>query len=235
MKIILLCFHLLLGIQLLKGQMIQGVVTYGNKKTPVSQITVKTRIVSGGVVKRTITDLDGKYSLQVDSLDFSLIFSCDSCAFLWDEVKIDKKNEIDVSLVKIIELGQIRIDCHVSTRSRENDSTPWHPRITKIEKTLLSNQNDNISIVTLHESLSDSITFPTLSAEDGISGKVWAEFGIDNDKIINVKIRRGVDLLLDNEVIRAIESIKPEVLQKMKDEYKDNQLVYRICANFCLM
>ena len=56
-----------------------------------------------------------------------------------------------------------------------------------------------------HRWLMNNINYPELARENGITGRVVASFVIDTDgSVINVSIVKGVDPLLDNEVVRII-------------------------------
>jgi len=51
----------------------------------------------------------------------------------------------------------------------------------------------------------DRIIYPPVAAENGITGRVFAEFVIDTDgSLIDIRILRGIDPLLDNEVLRVL-------------------------------
>ena len=51
------------------------------------------------------------------------------------------------------------------------------------------------------------VKYPKEALKNGISGKVFAEFVIDRDgQVTDVKIKKGVDKLLDDEVVRVIKS-----------------------------
>lgn len=55
--------------------------------------------------------------------------------------------------------------------------------------------------------IQSNIKYPKEAQEQGIFGKVFVQFNIDEKgKLIDIKIVRGVDPLLDNEVIKALKS-----------------------------
>ena len=57
------------------------------------------------------------------------------------------------------------------------------------------------------EYLASEIVYPAEAQEKGISGRVYAEFVIETDgSVSNITIIRGVDPLLDNEVLRVVKS-----------------------------
>jgi Ca-activated chloride channel family protein len=52
-----------------------------------------------------------------------------------------------------------------------------------------------------------NIKYPLIQEEFPISGKVYVQFTVDQKgKVVDIKILRGVDPLLDNEVIRVLQS-----------------------------
>ena len=62
-------------------------------------------------------------------------------------------------------------------------------------------------ITKFSEWVQKNIKYPAEYAETTISGKVIAQFSIDaKGKIVDIKILRGLDPLLDNEVIRVLQS-----------------------------
>jgi len=53
----------------------------------------------------------------------------------------------------------------------------------------------------------DNIKFPDAATENGIQGRITMQFTVGTDgRVVNVKVLRGVDPVLDKEVIRVIES-----------------------------
>ena len=54
------------------------------------------------------------------------------------------------------------------------------------------------------------VKYPKEALKKGISGKVFASFVVDKDgKVKDVKIKKGVDKLLDDEVLRVVK-MSPE-------------------------
>lgn len=55
--------------------------------------------------------------------------------------------------------------------------------------------------------VSKQVKYPKIALKNGISGKVYCSFVIDKSgKVGDVKIKRGVDPSLDNEVLRVVKS-----------------------------
>ena len=72
------------------------------------------------------------------------------------------------------------------------------------EKPLFNSKNADTGF---GEYVVSEIVYPSEAQVKGISGRVYAEFVIETDgSVSNVKILRGVDPLLDDEVLRVIKS-----------------------------
>lgn len=55
--------------------------------------------------------------------------------------------------------------------------------------------------------VAEHIKYPDIASSTGISGKVFAQFAVNSKgKVVDVKILRGIDPSIDQEVVRAIES-----------------------------
>ena len=60
----------------------------------------------------------------------------------------------------------------------------------------------------LHQYIAKSIKYPVIAQENGIQGRVYVSFVINQKgEVTNVKIARGVDPALDKEAIRVIQSM----------------------------
>lgn len=56
--------------------------------------------------------------------------------------------------------------------------------------------------------LANTIKYPLIAQENGIKGKVYVSFVIDEEgKVYNVNVVRGVDTSLDNEAVRVVEGM----------------------------
>ena len=59
----------------------------------------------------------------------------------------------------------------------------------------------------LREYVRNNTQYPPEAQEKGITGRIYVEFTIDTDgSVIDAKLLRGVDPLLDNEALRVIKS-----------------------------
>ncbi|MBN1767804.1 MAG: TonB family protein [Prolixibacteraceae bacterium] len=81
--------------------------------------------------------------------------------------------------------------------------------------------------------ISDHMDYPTIAVENGIQGKVYVYFVIDeNGNVTNASIARGVDPSLDKEALRVINSLpkwKPG-----KQRGKPVKVSYNVPINFQL-
>lgn len=73
-----------------------GTVTNANDGNPLPGVTILVKGTTTGVV----TDMDGKYCIEVSSLDDVLVFNFIGC--LTEEVKVDNRTEINVQLTEDI-------------------------------------------------------------------------------------------------------------------------------------
>ena len=59
--------------------------------------------------------------------------------------------------------------------------------------------------VAFREWVNSRIVYPPVAVENGITGRIFTEFAIDRDgNVVDVRILRGADPLLDNEVLRVL-------------------------------
>ncbi|WP_319479321.1 energy transducer TonB [uncultured Draconibacterium sp.] len=81
--------------------------------------------------------------------------------------------------------------------------------------------------------LSNNVKYPTIAQENGIKGKVFVTFVVDeNGDIYNVALARGVDASLDREAIRVVKS-----MPRWKPGKQGNKAVkvrYTVPINFIL-
>ena len=65
-------------------------------------------------------------------------------------------------------------------------------------------------IAELMKYLQNNIKYPQIAKENGVSGKVFINFVVDDKgKITKIKVLRGVDPALDNEAVRVVENMPP--------------------------
>ncbi len=75
--------------------------------------------------------------------------------------------------------------------------------------------------------------YPELARIQGIEGRVWVQFVVDEKgKVTNVKIERGVDRLLDDEALRVVRSL-PDFSPGLQRS-KAVKVLYRVPINFRL-
>ena len=57
------------------------------------------------------------------------------------------------------------------------------------------------------EYIAQNLQYPPIAAENGISGRVFVQFAVDNaGNVVDVKVVRGVDPALDKEAVRVVKS-----------------------------
>ena len=62
--------------------------------------------------------------------------------------------------------------------------------------------------IALRKFIADNIKYPEEAKAKGLSGKVFVQFVINKEgDVVNIKIARGVDPILDNEAIRVIQNM----------------------------
>lgn len=85
----------------------------------------------------------------------------------------------------------------------------------------------------LHKYLAQSVRFPVIAQENGIQGRVYIQFVINqNGEVTNATILRGVDPSLDREALRVVEA-----MPKWKPGKQRNRPVrvsYTVPINFVL-
>ena len=232
-KIFISTLFFVVIMQLLQGQELSGIVTYGDNYTPVSNITVRTRVNLGNNQKSTVTDINGKYLLKIDSLDASVMFFSDSSLYRFEEFDIAGKTKINVMLKKTFNLCTINIDCY-AIHKMSNVTDPSF-EITKIEKSINTTLVQSSSLSTLLCYLSDSLNYPYLAAKEGIQGRIWVTFEIDNNNFVaNINILRKVDSLLDEVVKKVIEEIPIDISKNIRNEYNNEQFEFVLCLDFRL-
>ena len=78
--------------------------------------------------------------------------------------------------------------------------------------------------IALRKFIADNIKYPEEAKAKGLSGKVFVQFVVNKEgDVVNIKIARGVDPILDNEAIRVIQSLpkwKPGEQSKRVDGEK---------------
>lgn len=85
----------------------------------------------------------------------------------------------------------------------------------------------------LYRYISDHVKYPVIAQENGIQGKVYVNFVVDeNGNAINVLVPRSVDPSLDAEAIRVIESL-PRFRPAMQSG-KNVKVYYTAIINFQL-
>jgi len=149
------------------------------------------------------------------------------------------KNLISVSsdykMVRDISTGEMRL---VSKNSANEDI-----KLASVDNRLST--GDEVFIVVeempefpggvkaLRQILASSVKYPTEAVEKGIQGKVYVTFVVNKDgSVLNAKIARGVDPLLDAEALRVVSSLPKWKPGRQKGQ--DVAVQYTVPINFAL-
>jgi len=136
---------------------VTGIVTDQNKE-PLIGATVFD-LVSG---KGTVTDIEGKYTLELNLPKATLRFSY--TGFQTIEIAWSNEPELNVTLEEGLELGEINV---VGTRSSKRTATDTPVAIDVIDLSELANQNGNIEINRLLQYAAPSFNATKQSGSDG--------------------------------------------------------------------
>lgn len=169
------------------GQLLTGRISYIDGKPVIgASVWIKEK---GGVVG-AITDINGNYTLKIDSTCLTLCASYFDC--FTECLKIDNRKEINIALKENpIELRKIKVIAFVD---RNFD-------IISIDKTAED------STILLFKYLCDNIEYPIRAIKSGVQGKVLVKFKIDSaDFACSAEIIRGLDNSIDNNIKRIVQS-----------------------------
>jgi TonB family protein len=213
-----------------------------------------------GTQRRTSTDINGNYRIEVDSSHTTLIFS--HYDHKTQEINIENDSVINVTLVENeFVLEEILVMAQVLTVAVKPVLKRDTIRIKKfrIHKFKIYRFTEQIRITVVPEEgcrligvnkywtqyfhsptdcfstlnntgkyILDNLTYPELSACNGIQGKVVVRFKIDSEgNVGDVKIQKGVDELIDKEVVTIILS-SPKLINYERERCKINDHVYFI-------
>lgn len=85
----------------------------------------------------------------------------------------------------------------------------------------------------LYKFISDALHYPVIAQENGVQGKVYVKFVVNEQgKVSNGEVLRGVDLSLDKEALRVINSL-PD-FKPGKQRGKPVKVFYNAVINFKL-
>ena len=85
----------------------------------------------------------------------------------------------------------------------------------------------------LYKYISDKVKYPVIAQENGIQGKVFVKFVINETGVVsNATVLRGVDPSLDNEALRVINSLPK--FKPGKQRGKPVKVYYNAVINFTL-
>jgi len=115
-----------------------------------------------------------------------------------DDVQVDTQIHIDVDIDLDTQISLVEFDFSVEIEEEEEAIM-----FLLIEDKPLFNGQD--PTVAFSAWVYSQIRYPPIAAENGITGRVFTEFVIDRDgRVIDVRITRGADPLLDAEALRVL-------------------------------
>lgn len=187
---------------------VKGKIT-GSNGNPIAGAAVLVNETTVG----TISDREGNYEIELDDENETLIFIM--VGYRKQEIDVNKRNEINVQLVKDTPTGTERqLDEPVYNQV---DQMPEFPG----------------GELALRKYIAHSIKYPKIAMMNGIQGKVYVTFVVNKEgKVVNPKIAEGVDPSLDKEALRVVSS-----LPLWKPGKKDGKFVnvsYTVPINFVL-
>ncbi len=155
-KILLLITFFSLPVLLFSQEEIKGVVT-DNSGTPLPGVNVFEKGTENG----TSTDFDGQYTIEVGP-DATLVFSF--VGFEEQEVAVNGRSQIDVTLADGVSLGEIQL---VGSRSPKRTSTDTPVAVDVIDVSEVNTQTGKIEINELLQYAAPSFNANKQSGSDG--------------------------------------------------------------------
>ena len=117
-------------------------------------------------------------------------------------IMITKNKKSSMTMLRKMSIIPVALIAMYLFACNSESNSEVHTFDAVIEKPLF---NGVSAIEGFREFVSTKIVYPVQAMENGISGRVFVEFIIEKDgSVSNGKILRGVDPLLDNEVLRVI-------------------------------
>lgn len=130
------------------------------------------------------------------------------------------------------ELPELNQEPEVQAVENEVSSTDGTDEVFFVVEEMPEFQGDNTG-AKFRQYIGENLEYPKIAIENGISGKVFIEFIINEDgEISNVSIKRGVDPVLDKEALRVIKSSPNWKAGKQRGENVKVQYTFPI--NFAL-
>jgi TonB family protein len=154
-----------------------------------------------------------KYSLGVFvALILVFLFACEKKSAVKEENKIDNT----VNQVKSEEI-----------KDKDIKTTNQDTTVYIIVETPASFQNGDLNA--FRDWVNQNLKYPEIAAENGIQGKIYVQFAIDrNGTVVDVKVLRGVDPILDKEAVRVIQSSPKWIPAKQSGKDVKQQFVIPI-------
>lgn len=121
-------------------------------------------------------------------------------------------------------VDSVKVDVQLATVSEAtqtvtNEPVPEKVEVVKVAETAIVEEEPVFIVVeeqatfqggdvnSFREWVIKNIKYPTIAAENGVSGKVFVQYAVNSKgDVVDVKVVRGVDPSLDKEAIRVIMS-----------------------------
>jgi hypothetical protein len=194
------------------GQIISGKVYINNFKNPAVGAAVMIKGTNNGVY----TDIEGYFSLEIDSLDCVLNISLSN--YSNKEIKLISQNDIKLSLEnRIIDLVDFEIVAFTSIDEKDKKGGVWAESISGINKLWIIGENCEWG-----KTIFENMDYPLIAAENGIEGDVYVRFSIDTLGVMQdfmILNKDKVDMALMKKVSETFEKM-PKWTQNDIAKYK---------------
>jgi len=192
------------------GQLISGSVSFENYDEPATGTSVYVKGTNIG----TVTDVEGNYTLRIDSTHKTLCFRYIG----FENVDIDINNDTIINITlhnepKVFDdfivtayIKNIKPKIYGAINGQTAKPTETNESTNKIKLlSIRKNWLDTTSYNDWTRAIYDNINYPDSAFELGIQGNVYAKFKIDNiGNMVDLEIINGVDKYLDNEVYEKL-------------------------------
>lgn len=135
---------------------------HGTVKDQNGDLLFGVNIIEEGTLNGTVTDLEGKYSLELINANSSILFSY--IGFTTSTIKAEGRNEIDVVLAEGLVIGEVQV---VGSRSYNRTATASPVAVDVIDVAGLVSQNGRVEINQLLQYAAPSFNATKQSGSDG--------------------------------------------------------------------
>lgn len=178
-------------------------------------------VIIKGTTNGTITDLDGNFTLEVSKGD---VLSVSYVGFHTSEVSVPAAdpegkssvtvflNKDDEETVKAKKVDEIVVVAAYAKKSQPVDDSPIFQVVEEMPEY-------PGGMAGLMQYIARNMKYPTLAQEQGLQGRVIAQFVVERDgSTSNFNIVRGVHALLDAEAIRVLAGMEKWTPGKQKGQ-----------------